>query len=82
MSTILRLDPCRRFTFGITIENYDIRIWFLSRVALLKSEPFNFMEVWRLLFAQMSPCSFGVLSFVEARNVGPTLPFFRVRLSL
>ncbi|KAF9078798.1 hypothetical protein BDP27DRAFT_1193750, partial [Rhodocollybia butyracea] len=65
MSTILRLDPCRRFTFGITVENCDMRIWFLSRAVLLKSKPFNFMKEPHLLiqlflsFAFASPSKMG-----------------------
>ncbi|KAF9066788.1 hypothetical protein BDP27DRAFT_1404234 [Rhodocollybia butyracea] len=65
MSTLLRMDPCRRFTFGITVENYDMRVWFLSRANLVKSQPFNFMEQPELLvqlflsFAFASPSKMG-----------------------
>ncbi|KAF9078836.1 hypothetical protein BDP27DRAFT_1441204 [Rhodocollybia butyracea] len=65
MSTILRLDPCRRFTFGITVENCDMRIWLLSRAALVKSKPFNFMKEPEVLihlllsFAFASPSKMG-----------------------
>ncbi|KAJ3780910.1 hypothetical protein GGU10DRAFT_413684 [Lentinula aff. detonsa] len=44
MTQILALDPCRRFTFGTTIENCTTRLWFLSHATLLKTAPFDFMK--------------------------------------
>ncbi|KAJ3782191.1 hypothetical protein GGU10DRAFT_335752 [Lentinula aff. detonsa] len=49
MEQILALDPCRRFTFGTTIENCTTRLWFLSRATLLRTEPFDFMKDRRQL---------------------------------
>ncbi|KAJ4472966.1 hypothetical protein J3R30DRAFT_3338776 [Lentinula aciculospora] len=43
MEQILALDPCRRFTFGTTIENRSTRLWFLSRATLLRTKPFDFI---------------------------------------
>ncbi|KAJ3832018.1 hypothetical protein F5878DRAFT_548768, partial [Lentinula raphanica] len=43
MEQILARDPCRRFTFGTTIENRTTRLWFLSRAPLLRSASFDFM---------------------------------------
>ncbi|KAL5525353.1 hypothetical protein ACEPAF_9223 [Sanghuangporus sanghuang] len=36
------LDACRRFTFGATIENRMMRLWFSSRGNLVVSKPFDF----------------------------------------
>ncbi|KAL5520272.1 hypothetical protein ACEPAG_9485 [Sanghuangporus baumii] len=36
------LDACRRFTFGATIENRMMRLWFSSRGTLVVSKPFDF----------------------------------------
>ncbi|KAJ3763345.1 hypothetical protein EV360DRAFT_33772, partial [Lentinula raphanica] len=44
MTQILSLDPCRRFTFGTTIEDCSTRLWFLSHATLLKTTPFDFMR--------------------------------------
>ncbi|KIY44230.1 hypothetical protein FISHEDRAFT_52503, partial [Fistulina hepatica ATCC 64428] len=38
-------DPCRRFTFSVTIENTQIRIWCYSRSHTVVSEPFSFIEL-------------------------------------
>ncbi|KAL5520225.1 hypothetical protein ACEPAG_9438 [Sanghuangporus baumii] len=38
----MSLDACRRFTFGFTIENTDMRLWFCSRSILIVSEAFDF----------------------------------------
>jgi hypothetical protein len=49
MQHIMRCDPCRRFTFGITVENADMRIWFCCRSTVLVSQSFNFISVSRKL---------------------------------
>ncbi|KAJ3768090.1 hypothetical protein FB446DRAFT_295570 [Lentinula raphanica] len=49
MEQVLARDPCRRFTFGTTIENRTTRMWFLSRAYLLRSTSFDFMMDRRLL---------------------------------
>ncbi|KAL5496151.1 hypothetical protein ACEPAH_3068 [Sanghuangporus vaninii] len=38
----MTLDPCRRFAFGITVENTGMRLWFCSRATPVVSEVFNF----------------------------------------
>lgn len=45
MHQTLRDDPRRRFTFGFTIENRTMRIWFCSRAEILVSQPFDFIAV-------------------------------------
>ncbi|KAI5114952.1 hypothetical protein M0805_000808, partial [Coniferiporia weirii] len=37
-------DPCRRFVFGITVENTNMRLWFSSRAVIMVTEAFNFIE--------------------------------------
>ncbi|KAJ3768088.1 hypothetical protein FB446DRAFT_818059 [Lentinula raphanica] len=49
MEQVLARDPCRRFTFGTTIENRTTRLWFLSRASLLRSASFDFMTDHRRL---------------------------------
>ncbi|KAF8589157.1 hypothetical protein K439DRAFT_1658126 [Ramaria rubella] len=43
MHRILRNDPCRRFTYGITIENTEMRVWLCHRSATLVTASFNFI---------------------------------------
>lgn len=45
MSHTLREDPCRRFTFGFTIENCNMRLWYSSRADIYVSTPFDIMAV-------------------------------------
>ncbi|KAI5993491.1 hypothetical protein EDD15DRAFT_2548104, partial [Pisolithus albus] len=39
---IMRSDPCRRSTLGVTIEDTQMRFWFTCRAITLVSEPFDF----------------------------------------
>ncbi|KAK2459542.1 hypothetical protein APHAL10511_008448 [Amanita phalloides] len=41
MWQLMTYDPCRRFTFGLTIENTDVRLWFCSRSMLAVSKRFG-----------------------------------------
>ncbi|KAF8585411.1 hypothetical protein K439DRAFT_1343467, partial [Ramaria rubella] len=43
MHHIMRSDPCRRFTFGFTVENTQMRIWFACRSRVFVTAPFNFI---------------------------------------
>ena len=45
LHNIMREDPLRRFTFGITVEDTDMRVWYHSRALLTISEPINFTTV-------------------------------------
>ncbi|KAJ7107218.1 hypothetical protein C8R43DRAFT_205007 [Mycena crocata] len=40
---VLRNDPRRRFTFGLTAEDDDARVWFFSRACIVVSEPFAYI---------------------------------------
>ncbi|KAF9233709.1 hypothetical protein BU15DRAFT_53550 [Melanogaster broomeanus] len=44
MHHIMRSDPCRRATFGITIENTQTRLWFTCRSLTVVSQPFDFTK--------------------------------------
>ncbi|KAK7433983.1 hypothetical protein VKT23_020447 [Stygiomarasmius scandens] len=44
MQQTMSLDPRRRFTFGLTVENVKARLWFCCRGCLLATEDFNFMK--------------------------------------
>jgi Fungal protein kinase len=43
----MREDPLRRFAFGITIEDTQLRLWLSNRALLAVTEPINFFEVRR-----------------------------------
>ena len=45
MNQAMKEDPRRRFVFGFTIENTQMRIWRLDRAELVVSDPFNFITV-------------------------------------
>lgn len=45
MNHVMRSDPRRRFTFGITAENTTMRIWYCSRTAVVVTQPFDYFEV-------------------------------------
>ncbi|KAI5115423.1 hypothetical protein M0805_004010 [Coniferiporia weirii] len=42
MQHLMSLDPCRRSTFGITIEKFNMRLWSCSRAVVLVNRCFNF----------------------------------------
>ncbi|KAF9245899.1 hypothetical protein BU15DRAFT_70959 [Melanogaster broomeanus] len=62
---IMRNDPCRRATFGITIENVNIRVWFTCRSMTLVSESFNFITN-----VEDTIHLFGCLAFAEDHELG------------
>ena len=45
MHHIMRSDPCRRFTFAVTIEGTQLQMWFTCRSVTLVSKPFDFTTV-------------------------------------
>ncbi len=51
--TSLRKDPRRRFTYGYSIEDTDMRLWYCDRYRIVTAVPFNFM------FVSSSITSFG-----------------------
>jgi hypothetical protein len=52
---MMRNDPCRRFAFGITIENTTMRIWFCCRSVVLVSKAFDFFNVSAFHFVISAP---------------------------
>ncbi|KAL5525385.1 hypothetical protein ACEPAF_9255 [Sanghuangporus sanghuang] len=68
-------DPGRRFSFGITVENTSMRLWFCSRASPVVSKPFDFSKDFDLLFHV-----FLSLAFASKEELGwdPTVrPFTR-----
>lgn len=47
-------DLRRRFIFGFTIKNTDMRIWLCDRSRFLTSEPFNFINILSPLIMRMT----------------------------
>ena len=45
MHHIMREDARRRFTFGFTIENRTMRLWYADRSEILISDFFDFISV-------------------------------------
>ncbi|KAI0086085.1 hypothetical protein BDY19DRAFT_996268 [Irpex rosettiformis] len=43
MYQVMKEDPRRRFVFGFTIENTQMRVWLMSRAEVIVSQPFNFI---------------------------------------
>ncbi|CCM03682.1 uncharacterized protein FIBRA_05826 [Fibroporia radiculosa] len=41
----MREDPRRRFTFGLTIEDSKMRLWYASRADVMVTEAFDFLTV-------------------------------------
>ncbi|KAF8579528.1 hypothetical protein K439DRAFT_1359391 [Ramaria rubella] len=70
MHHILRNDPCRRFTYGITIENTEMRVWLCHRSATLVTASFNFITNQDTLVNLVTS-----LAFAEVASLGwdPTL---------
>ncbi|KAG1727324.1 hypothetical protein EDB19DRAFT_1857653 [Suillus lakei] len=44
LHNIMREDPLRRFAFGITIEDTQLKLWLSNRALLAVTEPINFFE--------------------------------------
>jgi hypothetical protein len=40
---ILRTDPRRLWTTGLTVEKVNARVWYFDRMVVLVSEPFNIL---------------------------------------
>ncbi|KAG1778826.1 hypothetical protein EV702DRAFT_1195842 [Suillus placidus] len=44
LHNIMREDPCRRFAFGLTIEDTQLRLWLSNRAFVAATKPINFFE--------------------------------------
>ncbi|KAL4245741.1 hypothetical protein ABKN59_001693 [Abortiporus biennis] len=58
MHHVLRVDPSRRFTYGITVEGTSMRLWFSCHSAVVVSEPFNFTKEPDLLVSAVIAFAF------------------------
>ncbi|KAI6107333.1 hypothetical protein EV401DRAFT_1892135 [Pisolithus croceorrhizus] len=71
---IMHSDPRRRATFGVTIENTEMRFWFTCRAVTLVSKSFNFCsEPEHLIYFFCS------LAFAEDHELGWDPTIQRVR---
>jgi hypothetical protein len=50
MQHVMRDDVRHRASFGITIENANVRVWFCCRGAVIVSKEFHFIQVRVFLF--------------------------------
>ncbi|KAL1742346.1 hypothetical protein HDZ31DRAFT_43487 [Schizophyllum fasciatum] len=79
MHHILRTDPRRRFTFGITFANTEARLWHYNRAVIVVSEPFDFNNAARTLIDVYSRFAF---ASVEELGYDPTMHLLRDHPSL
>ena len=56
MSQCLRRDPRRRFAYGFTIEDTQMRLWFCDRKQIVVSTAFNFVSVSGRSSYRTHPC--------------------------
>ncbi|KAI0942787.1 hypothetical protein AcV7_010360 [Taiwanofungus camphoratus] len=72
MHHCMRDDPRRRFTFGLTIEDTRMKLWFCSRAELLVSDSFDFMHEHRIVTS-----FFISLMYAKEHEIGwdPTMKF-------
>ncbi|KIK65073.1 hypothetical protein GYMLUDRAFT_194872 [Collybiopsis luxurians FD-317 M1] len=65
LQQIMSLNPCRRFTFGSTIQNRELRVWFACRGAVLTTKACDFFTSpdrlvhFFIAFAFSSPTALG-----------------------
>ncbi|KAF8909747.1 hypothetical protein CPB84DRAFT_1765365 [Gymnopilus junonius] len=59
---VMRNDARRRFTFGLTIEETDTRMWFFNRQAVRVSQSFNYMTEPKHLIHYILSLSFATLA--------------------
>ncbi|KAJ7178040.1 hypothetical protein C8R46DRAFT_1075652 [Mycena filopes] len=69
----LRADARRRFTFGITVEDGQTRIWYFSRSCAMATKPFDFIEDPRTLIRVILSLAF---SSLEHLGFDPTVALY------
>lgn len=67
-------DPRRRFRFAVTIEDTDMRLWYLSRAICFVSKAFNFITVRIMLLHPRR-------STVDVQNLQDQQPFVHFLIS-
>ena len=45
MQYVMGIDPCRRFTFGLTIECSEVRVWYGSRSLFVATDALDMTKV-------------------------------------
>ena len=45
MASCIMEDPTRRFTYGFSVEDKEMSLWYCDRAGFVASEPFNFVSV-------------------------------------
>jgi hypothetical protein len=72
MQHIMREDPCRRFVFGISIEDTQTRVWHANRAGVFINiiiEPFDYVEVC-MFYVYRNLCNIKLKSLpLEPRNI-------------
>ena len=53
----MRNDPRRRFVFGLTMENTNVRFWFHDRATVVVSEKFD-IHIVRLYLLPAVRCAY------------------------
>ena len=59
---VMTYDPWRRFTFGLTIENTDVRMWFCSRAMLAVSDKFDLNAVRTMIYGILLSTEIGPIA--------------------
>ncbi|KAL5479067.1 hypothetical protein ACEPAI_2355 [Sanghuangporus weigelae] len=65
-------DPSRRFSFGITVENTSLRLWFCSRASPVVSKSFDFSNDLDLLIHEQYRINVENLGNCDDDNASPT----------
>ncbi|KAF8316227.1 uncharacterized protein EI90DRAFT_3293739 [Cantharellus anzutake] len=72
---ILRTDPRRLWTTGLTVEKANARVWYFDRMVVLVSEPFNILkdpmtliQFWVSLFSLPNPSFDPTMSLKRAKS--------------
>ena len=53
MAECMYRDPRRRFTYGFSVEDGGMRLWFCDRAGIVVSDYFEFFSVGRCIFVSL-----------------------------
>ncbi|KAI5891275.1 uncharacterized protein SCHCODRAFT_02505559 [Schizophyllum commune H4-8] len=73
----MRMDPRRRFTFGMTFADTTVRLWHYNREVLVVSEAFDFNKNFKILidvYARLSFATMPELGFDPTITLLPSSP--------
>ncbi|KIK61349.1 hypothetical protein GYMLUDRAFT_243530 [Collybiopsis luxurians FD-317 M1] len=71
---VLALDPCRRFTFGVKMQNRQLRVWIACRGVLRTTKPYDYLKDCKglvrlfIAFAFFSPTALGWDATIKCIN--------------